>query len=46
MGEIYRAYDQHLERDVVLKILPAGLLSNEAQAFPSRSFGSIEAYSS
>jgi serine/threonine protein kinase len=29
MGEIYRAYDRHLERDVALKILPAGLLSNE-----------------
>lgn len=30
MGLVYRAHDQHLERDVALKILPAGLLSDEA----------------
>jgi len=30
MGEIYCAHDKNLERDVALKVLPAGLLSNEA----------------
>jgi serine/threonine protein kinase len=30
MGEVYRAHDTHLEREVALKVLAAGLLSDEA----------------
>jgi serine/threonine protein kinase len=29
MGEVYRTHDQHLERDVALKILPTGTLRSE-----------------
>ena len=29
MGEVYRARDQHLQRDVAVKILPAGFLADE-----------------
>ena len=30
MGEIYRARDEHLEREVVIKVLPRGALADEA----------------
>ena len=30
MGEVYRAHDDQLERDVALKVLPAGTIADEA----------------
>ncbi len=30
MGDVYRAHDHHLDRDVAIKVLPAGMLADES----------------
>src|SRR6266571_4649026 len=30
MGEVYRAHDEHLSRDVAIKVLPSGTLSDQS----------------
>src|SRR5579864_85638 len=50
MGEVYRAHDEHLDRDVALKVLPMGALTDnsarkrfrkEAQALSKLSHANI-----